>query len=378
MNAFAVTPDTPHRINAFAEFLRANQLRVDTGSLLDLQHIATSKLLLTRQHYKQASRACVCRCPKDWNRYDALFDLFWNADGEPFIADPVETDTDRTLDIASSGKQRLIGLAGTSERQSQKEESLGAGDFKALSLADFRFVFDAYQMRMIEQLIDRIAKRARKRVSRRNVVSHRGTQVDLRKSLRHSLRYSGTPIELSYRRKKPKPRRFVLLLDISQSMDIYARLFMRFTRILMTVFQRSDAFVFNTDLSELGQGHARLSEEDFERVLNRLGKGWLGGTRIAESLDTFNAEHLKRCVDTKTTVLIFSDGCDTSSPQELAKRVDIIHRRAGKLIWVNPLLGRYEEGEVNKYMDPVVPYVDRYCSAHNLESLITLEQELLS
>jgi uncharacterized protein with von Willebrand factor type A (vWA) domain len=173
-------------------------------------------------------------------------------------------------------------------------------------------------------------------------------------------------------------RRFVLLLDISQSMDVYARLFMRFARVLMTVFQRSDAFVFNTDLSELGRGHARLSEEDFERVLNQFGKGWLGGTRIAESLQRFNEHHLMRCVDSKCTVLIFSDGCDTATPTQLAMQVAKIQRRCSKLVWVNPLLGRFEPGEADRYMDPVVPCIDRYCSAHNLHSLIELEREILS
>ena len=160
-------------------------------------------------------------------------------------------------------------------------------------------------------------------------------------------------------------------------MDVYARLFMRFSRILMSVFQRSDAFVFNTDLSELARGHAKLTEDDFERVLNQLGKGWLGGTHIAQSLQTFNDGHLRRCVDSKTTVLIFSDGCDTATPTQLAEKVATIQRRAGKLVWVNPLLGRFEPGEADKYMDPVVPYVDHYCSAHNVDSLLKLEQILL-
>lgn len=366
------------RINGFAQFLRANEFTVDTGSLLDLQHLACGHYLRTRLDYRRATRACICRCPKDWHRFDALFDTYWQADGEPFILEPSNEEARTAVNITSSSQQRMIGLAGTSEKQQQVEEYFGAGDFKALSLADFRFVFNPHQMRAIELLVERAARRAKKRISRREVLSHRGRKIDLRKSFRSSLRYAGKPVELSFRRKKPRLRRFVLLLDISQSMDVYAKLFMRFTRILMATFHRSDAFVFNTDLSELGSGHTRLNEADFERVLNRLGKGWLGGTRIAQSMDTFIDSHMMSCVDNKTTVLIFSDGCDTAKPTELAERVKIIQRRAGKLIWVNPLLGRFEPGEEDKFMDPVLPYIDRYHSAHNLNSLITLEQELLS
>lgn len=375
------TIDLCVRVQDFVSYLRANGLIVDPGTLLEIQHLAATGYAKSRTQFRNTTRACACRCPRDWQRFDTLFDTFWQALGEPLDADGEQSDSTPsapTLDSASSGRQRLVGLAGTSEKQHQQEELYGAGDFKALSLADFRFVFDARQMRRIESLVEQVARRARRRVSRRDYITRRGISVDLRKSSRLSLRYAGCPVELRYRRKKPRLRRFVLLLDISQSMDVYARLFMRFARILMCVFQRSDAYVFNTELSELGRGHARLSEADFERTLNRLGKGWLGGTRIAGSLESFNEQHLMGCVDTRTTVLIFSDGCDTATPMQLAEQVEKIQRRAGKLIWVNPLLGRFEPGEADKYMDPVVPYVDRYCSAHNLETLIELERELLA
>jgi uncharacterized protein with von Willebrand factor type A (vWA) domain len=378
LNSAEQTDLAVQRINDFAQFLRANELIVDTGSLLDLHHLASGNYIHTRQDYRRATRACICRCPKDWHRFDALFDTFWQADGEPLILEPTNEEARSAVNLSSTSKQRMVGLAGTSEKQQQVEEYFGAGDFKALSLADFRFVFNPYQMRAIELLVERAAQRAKKRVSRREVLSHRGNKIDLRKSFRSSLRYAGRPVDLSFRRKKPRLSRFVLILDISQSMDVYARLFMRFTRILMATFHRSDSFVFNTDLSKLGTGHTRLSEADFEHVLNRLGKGWLGGTRIAQSLDTFIDKYMMSCVDNKTTVLIFSDGCDTSKPIELAERVKIIQRRAGKLVWVNPLLGRFEPGEVDKFMDPIVPYIDCYRSAHNLDSLMTLEQELLS
>jgi uncharacterized protein with von Willebrand factor type A (vWA) domain len=351
---------------------------VDPGTLLDMHTLASMGFVQDRTRFRDSTRTCACRCRRDWQRFDALFDLFWQSSGEPYEADGTQEQELPGQGVRSVGQQRLIGLAGTSEKQRQEEEFFGAGDFKALSLADFRFVFDAYQMRTIEQLIERLARKAKRRVSRRVCLATRGRQVDLRKSSRLSLRYGGLPMELRYRRQKPRLRRFVLLLDISQSMDVYARLFMRFARILMTVFQRSDAFVFNTELMELGRGHHRLSEADFERVLNRFGKGWLGGTRIARSLQSFNDQHLLRCVDSRTTVLIFSDGCDTSTPAELAGQVEKIQRRAGKLLWVNPLAGRFEVGEADRYMDPVLPYIDRYCSAHNLDSLIQLDREMLS
>jgi len=368
------------RLQHFAEFLRANDLPVDSGTLIQWHSIAAMGYAQTRTQLKSSTRSCTCSSQAQWRRFDALFDTFWQADGEALIAgaddDRPSAENDESLSMA--GQQKLLGMAGTSEKQRQEEEFFGAGDFKALSLADFRFVFNPGQMLVLEQLVERMARRARRQYSRREMSSHkRGHAIDLRRTLRQSLRYCGQPIDLRYMRKRQRLHRFVLLLDISQSMDVYARLFLRFSRILLTVFQRSDSFVFNTELNELAQGYSRLSEADLERVLNAYGKGWLGGTRIAQSLETFIDLHMHSRVDNKTTVLIFSDGCDTDPPDRLAGVVANLQRRAGRLIWVNPLLGRFEPGEADPYMDPVLPFVDHYCSAHNLESLLALEPVLL-
>ncbi|MEE9319931.1 MAG: VWA domain-containing protein [Granulosicoccus sp.] len=366
------------RMAEFSGFLRANDIPVDTGSLLDVYRVAAAGLLRTRHEFKTGCRLCLCSNKQQWQRFDRLFDAFWQPEGE--LSDDTVSDSVDSPELpgTSSSGQRLIGMAGTSGSAEQDEEYLGAGDFKALSLADFRFVFDRAEMQRIEQRVEELARRAKRRTARRMRTASRGSEVDLRRSIRCSLRYQGFPVELRYRVPKRRLHRLVLLLDISQSMDVYARLFLRFVRILMTVFDRSEAFAFNTELIELGRGHRRLRESDFENALNLMSKGWLGGTKIAESLDAFNEKHLKRSVDSRTTVVVFSDGCDTARPERLAESVEIIQRSAGKLVWVNPLLGRYAVGQENRWMDPVVPFVDRYVSAHNLESLLVLERELLN
>ena len=373
----AAARDPLHRLGDFAAFLRANGVPADTGAVLDAHRAALAGSLASRVAWRRACRACFCRDRATWQRFDRLFDAFWQPDGEPL-------DTDGTIDGARgdggaklANGQRLLGLAGTSEKQREEEEFFGAGDFKALSLADFRFVFDSHQMAEIERLVERIARRARRRVSRRERNAMRGTRVDLRRSQRYLQRHAGQPITLAWRRPDRELHRFVLLLDISQSMDVYAKLFLRFGRILMTVFRRSHAFAFNTELTRLGQGGARLRERDIEEAINVMAKGWLGGTRIAECLERFADEHLLDLVDARTTLVVFSDGCDTAKPERLAAAVRPLARRAGRLVWVNPLLGRFAPGQANRWMDPVVPHVDAYCAAHDLASLVELEKVLL-
>ena len=372
--------DPLHRLGDFAAFLRANGVPADTGSVLDAHRAASLGRLVTRTDWRRACRACFCRDRGSWQRFDALFDVFWQPDGAPLDAlGTGEAGGERRDGRASlASGQRLLGMAGTSEKQRQEEEFFGAGDFKALSLADFRFVFDPRQMAEIEGLVERIARRARRRVSRREKAAPQGRRVDLRRSQRKLQRHGGQPIELAWRRPDRQLHRFVLLLDISQSMDVYAKLFLRFARILMTVFRRSPAFAFHTELTALGKGGARLREQDIEEALNVTAKGWLGGTRIAECFERFNEEHLAALVDARTTLVVFSDGCDTARPERLARAVQPMRRRAGRLVWVNPLLGRFEPGRANRWMDPVVPHVDAYCAAHDLRSLMALERVLLA
>jgi len=366
------------RLGDFATFLRANGIAADVGSVIDVHRAASLGMIKTRLAWRRACQACFCRDRESFMRFDALFDAFWQPDGDAADVNGNAGDgqTDGRASLAQG--QRLLGMAGTSEKQRQEEEYFGAGDFKALSLADFRFVFDPVQMAEIERLVERIARRARRRVARRHKPAISGRRVDLRRSQRFLQRHGGQAVELAWRRPDRQLHRIVLLLDISQSMDVYAKLFLRFTCILMTVFRRSHAFAFNTDLIMLGQGGGKLREQDMEDAINLTAKGWLGGTRIAESFENFNEHHLQTLVDARTTLVVFSDGCDTARPERLARAVMPMQRRAGRLVWVNPLLGRFEPEQANRWLDPVLPYVDEYCAAHDLNSLLALERVLLA
>ena len=374
--AASARPGPLDRMVEFAAFLRARELDVDPGSLVEAARALDALGIGSRREARAAMRACLCRDAVSFRRFDALFDAFWRpfgGEGEPDAAG----DGPGPGAIATVvPEQRLLGMAGTSEKAKAYEEVFGAGDFKALSLADFRFVFDGAELRAIEALVDAMARRARRRATRRARPALAGARIDLRRSLRASLAHGGHLVEPRFRRPRRRIERFVLLLDVSQSMDVYARLFLRFARVLMTVFDETDAFAFNTDLLALGRGRRSLREADLERVMNREAKGWLGGTRIRASLERFEAEHGRRLLGPRTTLAVFSDGCDTARPEALAATVERLGRRVGRLVWVNPLLGRFEPGEADRFMDPVAVHVDEYVSAHSLASLGALERAL--
>ncbi len=365
------------RLSGFITLLRDENFLCDTSSTLDAVRVCSAGYIEHRLHLRQGLRACLCHTRDEWRRFDALFDDFWRSvktDDEYESATPNNANQQPPEDAS---RNRLIGFSASSDEQDLDQNITGAGDFKTLSLADFRFVFDKQQMQEIEQLVDTLAKRMRRQRRRRTTASKSAGRLDLRRSQHKALATNGTLRELAYRQPVKRLPAFVLLLDVSQSMEVYSKLFLRFTRQLMSEFDRSQAFAFNTQLFPLGQGNTRLTEKDFEGAMNEYGKGWLGGTRIAKSFKAFNNDLGRRCVNSHTTLVIFSDGYDTEKPSELIPEMETLQRRARRVIWVNPLLGRYAENEADPKMDPLKPYLDVYCSGHNLTALDELGKILI-
>jgi len=356
------------RLSGFIALLRDENFLCDTSSTLDAARVASLGYLNHRLHLKQGLRTCLCHSQDEWFRFDSLFDMYWRS------AKDSEDDNARTGDkdqpsLDETSRNRLIGFSASSDEQDLDRSITGAGDFKTLSLADFRFVFDKHQMQQIEDLVDSLTKRLRRQRRRRLKASKSRGRLDLRRSQHRALSTSGTLRDLAYRKPVKRLPAFVMLLDVSQSMEVYSKLFLRFTRQLMSEFDRSEAYAFNTQLFQLGKGSGRLTEADFEDAMNEYGKGWLGGTKIASCFHEFNHGIGRRAVTAQTTVVIFSDGYDTAKPDAVIPEMETLKRRARRVIWVNPLLGRFKPGEADPRMDPLKPYLDLYCSGHNLNAL---------
>ena len=368
-------PSVTNRVLEFASFLRAYNFPANPSSISDALQVAAEQSLHDHHLLQHGFRACFCKTPEQWKNFDKLFVAYWK---NQIGVTEDETPSDSSGAVTGAPQtQRLVGFAGTSSDAEQSVNVYGSGDYSALSLADFRFVFNPVEKQLIDQYVDELAHRCRRRYVRKTRIANSGSRVALSHSIKQSLRYQGAVFQLKYHAKKKKLPSFVLLLDISQSMDIYARLFLRFTRKLLSVFETSHAFAFNIELIDLGRGFHTLEESDFEHTINTASQGWIGGTRIAKSFETFNECHLNNLVKSHTTILVFSDGCDTAAPNELAEQVRIFANRARRVIWVNPLLGRIADDHPDPRMSPVKPYLTHYMSSHNLPSLLQLQRVLL-
>jgi uncharacterized protein with von Willebrand factor type A (vWA) domain len=141
-------------------------------------------------------------------------------------------------------------------------------------------------------------------------------------------------------------------------------------------FKHVDTFLFSTDLVEITNTfHARCLQDALE-ALSQLATGWSGGTRIGATLENFNRLHSRKLGSGDALLIIMSDGLDTGEPQLLAEELAAIKRRIRKLIWLNPLLGLADYRPITRGMSAALPHVDVFAPAHNLESLLALEQHL--
>lgn len=199
-----------------------------------------------------------------------------------------------------------------------------------------------------------------------------GHRYDLRRSMQLMLRNNGQLIELAKKKRRLRPPTLVLICDISGSMSSYSRIFLQFAHALSSHRRTVHSFVFGTRLTNISH---RLIDRDVDRALAQVAedvKDWDGGTRIADCLERFNVDWGRRLLAGRSVVILLSDGLERDSTSNLEFQMQRLHRTCDQLIWLNPML-RYEFFEAKAMgIKTMLPHVDQFLPAHNLESLSEL------
>ena len=322
--------------------------------------------------------------PEETGAFDRCFEAFWRRtpDGEGIpgllqIPSGETGESDATL--KSSGQKRESLALDTWGTDGDEGEDAGeplsvpaASDTEALVGRDFA-TFGAEQLDEILRLTLKLARRLAHRITRRRRPVRRRGRVDLRRTLRSNLT-KGDLIDLRFRERKRKKVRLLLLCDVSGSMDLYSRFLLQFLFALQSVFGRVETFTFSTRLTRITD---HLRARSYRQVLRRLSevRDWSGGTKIGESLAQLNRDW-PQLVDRRTIVIVLSDGWDTGEPELLAEALLRIKRRAGRVIWLNPLLGNPSYEPLTRGMAAALPLVDHFAPGHNLAALRDLATKL--
>jgi uncharacterized protein with von Willebrand factor type A (vWA) domain len=248
-------------------------------------------------------------------------------------------------------------------------------EIERLHVQDFA-AFAPDELDEIRRVASRLARRLAARPSRRWRPAARGSRLNLRQLLRQSLKAEGDVVELTFRERRRRKTKLVLLCDVSGSMDLYSRFLLQFLYALQNCFARVETFVFSTRLNRVTE---QLRRQPYVAALRRLSAGvddWSGGTRIGECLAAF-ASGWPRLVDRRTVVVVVSDGWDAGDPAAVASTLAALRERAGRIVWLNPLLGSPTYRPETRGMAAALPHLDAFAPVHNLASLRALARHLV-
>jgi uncharacterized protein with von Willebrand factor type A (vWA) domain len=341
MDANPSENDSVETLVRFGRALRAAGLPVGPDRVASFAR-ATALLLPGELYW--AGRATLLSRPEQIEIYDALFAAFFGppppSQGPP-IRIRVEMEAEADLGLASA-----VELL--------KEKSFSRCSRQELS--------------QLAELMARIDLSIPRRRTRRREQARAGTP-DLRRTLRRSFRTGGEPLERAWRRRRRRPRRLILLLDVSGSMDAYSRALVMFAHAALRSDKRWEAFCFGTRLTRVTR---QLEGSDPDLALTRAAAevlDWDGGTRIGESLKRFLDEYGHSGLARGAVVVLCSDGLEVGDPELLGEQMARLSRLAYRVVWLNPLQEDPAYEPLARGMKAALPYVDHFASGHSLASL---------
>lgn len=377
------------RMIGFMAHLRENGIAAGFGETECALKAMTTVDLKNPVETCMALKSICAREADHFARFDDLFKAYWLNQGrqkqrsKPSDEKPVPKNQwsnrsiyDDGVNLGASGAQDLPDDDNEGDAPSDGEGKLVATRNRNIEKADLREFMKPEDMAHAQKVAERIAKAIRDRRSRRRKMARRGAELDLRRITRKSIARGGEPFDLLKRQKPDRPVRLVALLDVSGSMKVYARIFLSFLKGLMSHDQRTDAYLFHTQLVCISDA---LRDGDSFRGVNRLSmmaQGFGGGTKIASNLALFNQQYAAKRVNGRSVVIILSDGYDTDPPEKMAHELARLKKSGCKIIWLNPLKGWKDYEPVAKGMAASLPFLDHFAAATTLNDLAALEPHL--
>ena len=377
------------KLAAFLKTLRDNAFTIglhegrDAAALMAAGYAEKPGLLRTAFKHLFSARK------SDWDQFDGLFDAFWL--GKRVKSRSITMGSARAANnpslksLQNNASERSGSEAATDQVPSADEAPEGRagegrmeGASRADNLAeiDFRKLADPDQIEEAHAAAAQLAKTMRTRLTRRDLARRRGYRLDLRRTIHANISHGGVPINLVKRQRKEKPLRLVMLLDASGSMSMYTGVFLRFIHGVLDEFREAEAFLFHTRLAYVSDA---MKEKDAGRALDRLSimaQGAGGGTRIGESLQTFNRWHAARVIHSRSCVMIVSDGYETGDAALLGREMAALAKRCRRIVWLNPMMAWQGYAPEAAGIKAALPHIDLYAPANTLKSLTELEPYL--
>jgi uncharacterized protein with von Willebrand factor type A (vWA) domain len=368
----------------FARALRAAGMPVGPGAILDALEALNVARVGGRDDFYWTLHAVFVKRHERTILFDQAFRIFFRKRGyiEKLIASMIPQTLEPTAKSPAPGAQRIQEalFSGLNERAQDESEidvdaRLTVSDREVLQKKDFAQM-TAMEIAAAKEAIARLTLPLDEVRTRRLTQNRRGRLIDVRRTLRASMKAGGAVIDLKYLGPRLKEPPIVALLDISGSMSEYTRLFLHFLHAVTDARKRVTTFLFGTRLTNVTRAIRQRDPDEALAACSANVADWSGGTRIASSLHVFNKQWARRVLGQGAVVLLITDGLERDADDTLAFEIDRLHRSCKRLIWLNPLL-RFHAFEARaKGVQTMLPHVDELRPIHNLDSMKELVRAL--
>jgi len=361
----------------FCRFLRQHEYPLSPSEEVDALNALGTIPWHDGKYFKQSLRAVLVKNVQQLRRFDDLYTQYWAElsraedsklrDGEP--------EKRKAPPQKKAPPIRVIKNWLHGNKQIEEEEIATYSTGESFVEKDFGS-FAKEELSEVMRVIRALAKKLANQKSCRYENSKKNEQLDLRRLMRKNMRSGGEFLELTYKKPKQRKIKIILLCDVSKSMDLYSRFLIQFMYGFQNSYRQIETFVFSTRLQRITQ---QLKNQEFNSALKRLSAEvhqWSSGTKIGASLQTFLHDYGSRLVNQKSVVIILSDGWDTGDVDILEDSMRRIHRKAGKVLWLNPLAGNPNYKPSTQGMKAAMPYIDVFAPVHNVDSLRKIASQL--
>lgn len=305
-----------------------------------------------------AGRATLCSSPTDLGRYDQVYTA-WFSGLRSGVKAPRPQPVVMTSDLPSDDS----AAAGTDPEDTEAIRAM-ASDTEILRHRDIAELSGGERARLAAMFATLPAARPRRRAHRHSPARSGG--LDARRTLRAELKNLGEPSRIHFRRRTTRPRRIVLLLDISGSMSSYADALLRLAHHISRGESPTEVFTLGTRVTQVTRA---LRNPDADRAIIAAGElipDWSGGTRLADGLGVFLRRWGRRGMARGAVVVIASDGWERGDPEDLAVQLTRLRRLAHRIVWVNPHRGRAGYRPVQRGIVAALPFCDAFVAGHSL------------
>jgi len=352
----------------FARVLRGLGVRVPASSTISFAEAIGLVGMANRTGVFWAGRSTMVQRPEDIPLYDTAFAIYWQQRSpEAVTVEGTPPPITLAVDLEEEGDEPPAG-----EEENDSPEDIQALRFSRVEILTEKDFSDCSDQELAEltQLMARLRFTNHTRRSRRQVPAKgRGDKPDLRRTVQLALRNQGEPYRWAHTAAASRPRRLVLLLDVSGSMESYARALIRFVHAATASRNRVEAFTMGTRLTRITR---HLSSRDPDAALKRATpevQDWAGGTRLGDGLAQFNDEWGIRGMARGSVVVVLSDGWERGDATELGEQMERLQRVTHQLVWVNPLKASPGYEPLAAGMAAALPFVDLFVPGNSYRSL---------